>query len=235
MFRANTAQHQEPKTALAASGFAYVVGCLTCSCWTLTASSNYTSNNPPRMHCCILLDFLCELYYDARIHEHQVNRFNFLHQCMPSVAQPERLAILRNTKPDIHQRIRLLLFAIITNFLYQPIFRYCLEIICRTIENSGVGFPPETKDIFYTGTRTPLAPIRVAISYRVLFLTRYNAWAWGRLLHSYCQVEEYVELYSHSSVLLCGIHLINHKENVIHCFYRGYFLAGKVDRLISLI
>jgi len=22
------------------------------------------------MHCCILLDFLCELYYDARIHEH---------------------------------------------------------------------------------------------------------------------------------------------------------------------
>jgi hypothetical protein len=24
------------------------------------------------MHFCILLDFLCELYYDARIHEHQV-------------------------------------------------------------------------------------------------------------------------------------------------------------------
>jgi len=23
------------------------------------------------VHCCILLDFLCELYYDARIHEHQ--------------------------------------------------------------------------------------------------------------------------------------------------------------------
>jgi hypothetical protein len=22
--------------------------------------------------CCILLDFLCELYYDARIHEHEV-------------------------------------------------------------------------------------------------------------------------------------------------------------------
>jgi hypothetical protein len=22
------------------------------------------------MHCCILLDFLCELYYDAWIHEH---------------------------------------------------------------------------------------------------------------------------------------------------------------------
>ena len=24
------------------------------------------------MHCCILLDSLCELYYDARIHEHQM-------------------------------------------------------------------------------------------------------------------------------------------------------------------
>jgi len=23
------------------------------------------------IHCCNLLDFLCELYYDARIHEHQ--------------------------------------------------------------------------------------------------------------------------------------------------------------------
>jgi hypothetical protein len=44
MFRANTAHHQEPKTALAASGFAYVEGCWTCSCWTLSASSNYTSN-----------------------------------------------------------------------------------------------------------------------------------------------------------------------------------------------
>ena len=25
------------------------------------------------IHCCILLDFICELYYDARIHEHQVS------------------------------------------------------------------------------------------------------------------------------------------------------------------
>jgi hypothetical protein len=48
-FGRHTAHHQEPKTALGASGFAYVVGCWTCSCWTLTASSNYTSNNPPRM------------------------------------------------------------------------------------------------------------------------------------------------------------------------------------------
>jgi hypothetical protein len=28
------------KTALAASGFSYVEGCWTCSCWTLSASSN---------------------------------------------------------------------------------------------------------------------------------------------------------------------------------------------------
>jgi len=45
----DTAHHQEPKTALAASGFAYVEGCWTCACWTLSASSKHTSNNPPRM------------------------------------------------------------------------------------------------------------------------------------------------------------------------------------------
>ena len=49
MFRATHPHHHEPKTALAASGFTYVEGCWACSCWTLTASSNYTSNNPPRM------------------------------------------------------------------------------------------------------------------------------------------------------------------------------------------
>ena len=48
-FGRHTAHHQEPKTALAPSGFAYVEGCWTCSCWTLSASSHYTSNNPPRM------------------------------------------------------------------------------------------------------------------------------------------------------------------------------------------
>jgi hypothetical protein len=31
----DTAHHQEPKTALAASGFACVEGCWTCSCWML--------------------------------------------------------------------------------------------------------------------------------------------------------------------------------------------------------
>ena len=34
-FGRHTSHHQEPKTAQAASGFAYVEGCRTCSCWTL--------------------------------------------------------------------------------------------------------------------------------------------------------------------------------------------------------
>jgi len=46
-FGRHTAHHQEPKTALAASGFAYVESCWTCGCW--TASSNHTSNNFPCM------------------------------------------------------------------------------------------------------------------------------------------------------------------------------------------
>ena len=72
-FGRHTAHHQGPKTALAASGFAYVEGCWTCSWWTLsgtlpdnvqqlhvqqpsthilylTASSNYTSNNLPLIY-----------------------------------------------------------------------------------------------------------------------------------------------------------------------------------------
>jgi len=53
-FGRHTAHHQEPKTALAASGFSYVKGCWTCSWWTLsgtvclTTSTNYRSNNLPR-------------------------------------------------------------------------------------------------------------------------------------------------------------------------------------------
>ena len=43
-FGRHTAHHQEAKTALAASDFAYMEGCWTCSCWMLSASSNYTSN-----------------------------------------------------------------------------------------------------------------------------------------------------------------------------------------------
>jgi len=46
--------HQDPKTALAASGFAYVEGCTKLQPSGLTKhagkiSYNYTSNNPPRM------------------------------------------------------------------------------------------------------------------------------------------------------------------------------------------
>jgi len=64
-FGRHTAHHQESKTALAASGFAYVEDCWRCGCWTLsgsvweraghllilclTASSNHTSNNLPLM------------------------------------------------------------------------------------------------------------------------------------------------------------------------------------------
>jgi len=54
-FGRHAARHQEPKTALAASGFAYVESFWTCSWWTLsgteclTTSTNYTSTNLPRM------------------------------------------------------------------------------------------------------------------------------------------------------------------------------------------
>jgi hypothetical protein len=37
-FGRHTAHHQEPKTALAASGFTYVEGCWTCSRWTLSGT-----------------------------------------------------------------------------------------------------------------------------------------------------------------------------------------------------
>ena len=38
-FGRHTAHHQEPKTALAATGFSYVEGCWTCSWWTLSGST----------------------------------------------------------------------------------------------------------------------------------------------------------------------------------------------------
>jgi len=40
-FGLHTAHHQEPKTTVAASGFACVEGCWTCSCWTLSGSASY--------------------------------------------------------------------------------------------------------------------------------------------------------------------------------------------------
>jgi hypothetical protein len=48
-FGRNTAHRQEPKTALAASGFAFVDDCWTCGFWTLSATNNHTSNNLPRL------------------------------------------------------------------------------------------------------------------------------------------------------------------------------------------
>jgi len=38
-FRRHTTHHQEPKTALAASGFSYVEGCWTCSWWALSGTT----------------------------------------------------------------------------------------------------------------------------------------------------------------------------------------------------
>jgi hypothetical protein len=40
-FGRHTAHHQEPKTALAASGFSYVEGCWTCNWWTLSDTVSY--------------------------------------------------------------------------------------------------------------------------------------------------------------------------------------------------
>jgi len=49
-FGRHTAHHQEPKSALAASGFAYVKGCWTCGCWTLSGrvySTQHVSGYTP--------------------------------------------------------------------------------------------------------------------------------------------------------------------------------------------
>ena len=57
-FGRHTAHHQEPKTALAASGFSYVEGCWTCSWWTLsgtlcqTTSTNYTTISHTVIYVC---------------------------------------------------------------------------------------------------------------------------------------------------------------------------------------
>jgi len=64
-FRRHAAHHQEPKTALAASGLSYVEGWWTCSWWTLSGtvclitSTNYTSKQPstyekPEAACAVL-------------------------------------------------------------------------------------------------------------------------------------------------------------------------------------
>ena len=50
-FGRHTAHHQEPKTALAASGFAYVEGCWTCSCCTLSGTYTYCVWQRPPTTC----------------------------------------------------------------------------------------------------------------------------------------------------------------------------------------
>ena len=48
-FGRHTAHHQEPKTALAASGFSNVKGCWICSWWTLSGTY-YAWQHPPTTH-----------------------------------------------------------------------------------------------------------------------------------------------------------------------------------------
>ena len=56
-FGRHTAHHQEPKTALAASGFAYMEGCWTCSCWTLPDSVQQLHvQQPSILQVCTSLD-----------------------------------------------------------------------------------------------------------------------------------------------------------------------------------
>jgi len=113
-FGRHTAHHQEPKTALAASGFSYVEGCWTCSWWTLSGTycawqrpptTRPTTFNVWKTRGCqcsfkfLMMGgvspetcqasykygiikfwyivascwiFIYDLYYVARIHEHQV-------------------------------------------------------------------------------------------------------------------------------------------------------------------
>ena len=59
-FGRHTAHHQEPTTAQAASGFAYVEGCRTCSCWTLSGSvQRPTTARPATFHVCKIRGCLC--------------------------------------------------------------------------------------------------------------------------------------------------------------------------------
>ena len=55
-FGRHTAHHQEPKTALLASGFSYVEGCWTCSWWTLSGTycawQRSPTTRPTTFHVC---------------------------------------------------------------------------------------------------------------------------------------------------------------------------------------
>ena len=56
-FGRHTANHQEPKTALAASSFAYVEGWWTCGWWTLSGSA--VVGHPTTFHVCKTRGYFC--------------------------------------------------------------------------------------------------------------------------------------------------------------------------------
>jgi len=49
-FGQHATHHQEPETAQAASGFAYMEGCWMCSCWTLSGSIYTLPDNVQQLH-----------------------------------------------------------------------------------------------------------------------------------------------------------------------------------------
>jgi len=61
-FGRHSTHHQEPKTAQAASGFAYVEGCRTCRCWMLSGSIRWqrpATARPTTFHICKTRCCLC--------------------------------------------------------------------------------------------------------------------------------------------------------------------------------
>jgi hypothetical protein len=66
-FGRHTTHHQGPKTALAASGFAYVEGCWTL--YNLPKHVEWYSLNSKIAH---LVVFTIEIYHDARSHDRQI-------------------------------------------------------------------------------------------------------------------------------------------------------------------
>ena len=60
-FGRHTAHHQEPKTALAVSGFSYVEGCWTCSWWTLSGTVCARQRPPATRKWSIVLKYTIKL------------------------------------------------------------------------------------------------------------------------------------------------------------------------------
>jgi len=71
-FGRHTAHYQEPKTAQAASGFAYVKGCWTCSCWTLSGSVRYrTTSNLVHLFLVYLYLSISTCFRRLWVHHHE--------------------------------------------------------------------------------------------------------------------------------------------------------------------